>query len=209
MSFYLIAFIPHTHAGIHTHTQPTTVYNLAFQLWAATCTCANVLHIGFRSWHVQLRRCVRVSQKRAAFTFKGTRPFFMELVLSKIKATGPFATSGTTTHRRRWHPRRQKPRLFSAVHCLRHIYTRYVPETHYSHVHGINADRCLTIFIFKLVTAVGIDLVTHNMPTLVQRSIGMATNLLKTGMVQEMNNLSSCQLLIGAKQGTGSLSCAS
>jgi len=80
-------------------------------------------HIGFRSWYVQLRRCVRVSQKRAAFTFKGTRPFFMELVLSKIRATGPFATSGTTTHRRRWHPRRQEPRVFKEVHCLRYIYT--------------------------------------------------------------------------------------
>jgi hypothetical protein len=82
---------------------------------------------------------------------------------------------------------------------------------------GHYADRCLNIFIFKLVTAVEIDLGTHNMPTLVQRSIGMATNLLKTGaqpecsrnMVQKMNKLSSCQLPIGAKQGTGSLSFSS
>lgn len=82
---------------------------------------------------------------------------------------------------------------------------------------GHYAYRCLTIFIFKLVTAVGIDLGTHNMPTTVQRSVGMATNLLKKGaqpecsrnMVQKMNKLSSCQLLIGAKQGTRSLSCAS
>jgi len=52
--FYLIAFIPHT------HTQPTMVYNLAFQLWAAKCICANVLHIGFQSCAAE--SCTRVAE---------------------------------------------------------------------------------------------------------------------------------------------------
>jgi hypothetical protein len=113
------------------------VYNLAFQLWADKCISANVLHIGFPSWYVQLRRCVRVSQKRAAFTSKGTRPFFMELVLSKTKATGPFATSGTTypptqmTAQKTGDPRVQRSSLSQAyLHS-------YVPEADYSHGEGI------------------------------------------------------------------------
>ena len=44
----------------------------------------------------------------------------------------------------------------------------------------------VTIFIFKLATEVGINLGTRNMPSLVQRSIGMTTHLKAGGSTAGM-----------------------
>lgn len=98
---------------------------------------------------MQLSR-VRVSQRRAAFALKGTRPFFVELVLSKIKATSPFVTSGTTypptqmTSQKTGGPRVQCSSLSQAyLHS-------YVPEADYSHVEGIMlTDVSLFLFLSR------------------------------------------------------------
>jgi hypothetical protein len=174
----------------------------------------NVLHVGFRSWYVQLLRWY-VWQERVAVTFKGTRPFFTELVLSKIKATGPFATSGTTypptqmTSQKTGDPRVTVQFNVSGIFTLVCSWSWLFPRR------GHYADRCLTIFIFKLVTAVGIDLGTQyadTRPKIHRHGSKSLEDGNTAGMFMKYGseNEQFVQLpVIGAKQGTGSLSCAS
>jgi hypothetical protein len=175
------------------------VYNLAFQLWAAKCIraklsayrtpvfdCAAVSSCTCveETSHLHLQRHKAILHGTCTVKDKGDRS------LRKVCSHLPTDADDIPAKRRH---------LCSVQFTVSGIFKLVCSWNWLFPCRGNYVDRCLTIYIFTFVTAVGIDLGTHNMPTTDHRSIYMATYPLRMGaqpgcswnIVQTM---SSCKL---------------